>query len=889
MKSDDFISRPILLATLFLSICFFFSLQKGVNNYPVLSNKEELSEEFSNFDASSKYLYDLLKNPITGRIPAGIRAQELAQARTILNKQLLRNQPLTNNYSFQGPENIGGRTRAVVYDVRYNGTTNRTIMAGGVSGGIYKSVDDGATFIRKSPTDAIYSLTSIAQDPRPGFQDTWYYSTGEFYTGGVEVGAPEMGDGIFKSTDNGETWSKLPNSNTGYLEWLDRAEDCIWRVIVAPDGTLYMAAINQILRSNDGGENWYTTLNGFGGLGIFFSTDVVVTPSGRVYAAVSGYNNADADGIWTSPNGEYGTWTRIAGQGPGGIPAGWNAENFYGRLVLAVSPSDESMVYAYMQVFNASCYGLTAGLFKWNMATSSWTDLSNNLPGCGGYPLPLNTLGGYAMTIAIKPDDPNTVIIGGSNLYRSTDGFATPYNTTEIAGYIDPFASHPDMHSLAFEPGHPNTLLVGDDGGLHGTVNIMTSPHVNWFSVNRGFRTVQFYHVVLAPMTGSNYVLGGTQDNGTMRNIGGNGTNFQLVLGGDGGPVGISDSSTGAIYEYCSYQFGEIHRRSQTSTPFSASPIKPPTPAGDRLFISPFHLDPDNTELLYYVYGDNLYRTSSASTVTGYEWTAMWAVAQTLDEYALITALATTRGNYNSITSSLFFGTRSGRIYRIDDPVNADPFTPPVDITNNIGLGYVSSISVNPRDDDTILVTMSSYGGINIWLTGNAKDANPDWVNVERNLTLPAVRSSAIAVTPTGLEYFVGTTVGLFKSTDPFTNDWTQEGPTEIGNAVVTSLYLRPSDNRLLVGTYGYGMWVTNLPPICNPNIWTGAVNSSWENPGNWSCGFLPNSNSHVMINAGTPNNPVINSDVTIKQLTVNSTGVLTVNFGYKLNITNPP
>ena len=73
-----------------------------------------------------------------------------------------------------------------------------------------------------------------------------------------------------------------------------------------------------------------------------------------------------------------------------------------------------------------------------------------------------------------------------------------------------------------------------------------------------------------------------------------------------------------------------------------------------------------------------------------------------------------------------------------------------------------------------------------------ANSANPTWINIERNLTLPSVRSSAIVITAAGVEYFVGTSVGLFKTFNPLTTDWMQEGPSSIGNAIVSSLPLDP-------------------------------------------------------------------------------------------------
>ncbi len=79
----------------------------------------------------------------------------------------------------RGPINRGGRTRALGIDVRTQTAPNITIIAGGVSGGIFKSVDNGATWVNKLSPDVIHSVTCIAQDTRPGQENTWYAGTGE--------------------------------------------------------------------------------------------------------------------------------------------------------------------------------------------------------------------------------------------------------------------------------------------------------------------------------------------------------------------------------------------------------------------------------------------------------------------------------------------------------------------------------------------------------------------------------------------------------------------------------------------------------------------------------------------------------------------------------------
>ncbi len=803
------------------------------NNTKDIANSNQnvnLENAYTDYEGAMLYEFNMVKNPVTGTIPEGIYEAEREQARAILANQQLNGIIALNTYSFQGPENLGGRTRTIAYDVRYNGTSNQVILAGGVSGGVYKSTDNGATWVRKSPTGEHFSCTSLAQDTRVGFQDTWYYGVGEASGNSAGAsGAFYSGNGVYKSTDNGETWTRLASSNTSALETFSVAQDFINKVIVDPtDGNVYIACPATIRRSVDGGTTWTTVLSGtLASSGQF--TDLAVTSTGRLYAAFGGTNSATVDGVWASPpgptSGDLGAWTQIAGAGAGGSPAGWNAEGGYGRVVLGIAPSSENLVYAlYYTTGSPGCPGaaVEAELFRWDDIGGTWTNLSATLPndaGCLAGNDPFAVQGGYDLVVAVKPDASGTVFIGGTNAYRSTDAGLT---WTRIGGYASSAnyalysASHPDIHSFTFQPGSPLIMLCGNDGGIQRTTDV-TAGTVVWTQINIGYRTYQYYYVDVDPRLGNTKVIGGAQDNGSTRNIGGTGTSYEMAWGGDGVSVGLTDLISGTQYEYVGSQSGFINRRASTTAIGSVdAAITPTGETNSGLFVTLFKLDPDNTQRLYYANDNSLYRTTSASTVTSGTWTSMTGIATAVGAANDITAIALTRGTYSASTSSLFFGTSNGRVFRLDDPTGVAAGTAPVDITGgSFPAGNISSIAVNPRNDDTVLVTLSNYSITgNVWWTGNANSAVPTWTNVEGTLTLPSFRSSVIHAAPNlPAEYYVGTSVGLYMagSSFPGTPGWTQEAASEIGNAVVTSMALRTSDGKLLVGTHGYAMWSTFL------------------------------------------------------------------------------
>ena len=807
-------SLPLFMVLVLLSSC-----QNNTNN---LSNSIEGERKddarMTDFLGAMEYEFNMIKNPMTGTIPEGTYDAELKQAKDILAKQQSSGSAsIVNPYVFQGPNNLGGRTRTIAYDVRYNGTSNRIILAGGVSGGVYKSTDDGASWVRKSPTGEHFSCTSIAQDPRVGFQDTWYYGVGEASGNSASGGAGAfyLGNGVYKSTDNGETWSRLASSNASALETFSVGEDAVQKVIVDPtNGNVYVACLSKIMRSTDAGATWGSVLEGtLANSGQ--TTDIVVTSTGRFYAGFGGSNSVGADGVWTSTTGASASWTRIAG--PGGTPAGWNANATYGRVVLAIAPSSENIVYALYSITVGACT-VEAELFRWDNTGSTWTNLSATLPNessCLVGNDPFAVQGGYDLVVAVKPDALSTIFIGGTNAYRSTDAGLT---WTRIGGYVSAASyglylnSHPDVHAFAFQPGTPATMLCGNDGGIQRTTANLAAT-VAWTQINSGYRTYQYYYVDIDPRLSNDKVIGGAQDNGSTRNVGGSGTSFEQVYGGDGVSVGLNDPAAtgGTQYEYVGSQQGFINRRPST---FGLGFITAITPTGETnsgLFVTLFKLDQDNTQNLYYVNDNALYRTTSASTVASGTWTSMTGVAASVGAANDITALATTRGTYSALTASLFMGTSNGKVFRLDDPTGAVAAAVPVDITGSFPAGYISSIAVNPRHDDTVMVTLSNYGIVgNVWWTGNANAASPTWTNVEGTLTLPSFRSCAIYAVPNGeVQYYVGTSVGLYRSGAGFpgTPGWTQEDASVLGNAVITSLSLRPSDGNLLVGTHGYGMW----------------------------------------------------------------------------------
>ncbi|TBR18580.1 MAG: T9SS type A sorting domain-containing protein [Chitinophagaceae bacterium] len=890
------------------SICYLLKNNSSVN-------KEEIKQSAYHL-LRWKYDADMIKDPTTGEIPIGMREHEIEFAKTIPIRNLSNSVNRTasqNTYFPAGPNNIGGRTRALAYDVRFNGTTNRVIIAGSISGGIYRTTDGGANWTRVSPSNEIHNVATVVQDPRSGQQDTWFAGGGEYVGNSTEaIGAGYFAHGIFKSTDNGATWIRLPLNNitdingaaiaSGIAERFDHPFDYVHKLAINPvNGNLYVAGHRRLMRTVDGGTTFQTV---FGSTTASFAvngqSDVVISATGKVYL---GYTGAAPDfslrGVWKSTSGDQNSFTRLAGGSILGVDsvADWrgnahtyqvvSGSNYYDtrRILLALAPSNENILYTLYQngLSNASpSFSKEADLFKLDMTSgNTWTNLSANLPDFSGgnheATDPFAIQGGYDLLIAVKPNDPNFVILGGTSLYRSTNGFSSAAGSSWIGGYGNTLPtltfyanSHPDIHNIAFNPSNSNVAICSNDGGIQVTNDITASGStVSWTNLNN-YQTLQYYYVAIDPETGINNFVGGAQDNGTQfRDKSGivgvpasDSNNHRRLVGGDGVAVGISKRNGSTQYLYAGIQLGSI-RRGVLQSSFSTTDIRPtgltPSYTGSTTefgeFVTNFKLNPDNTEDLYYINFNRLFRTTAASTVSSSGWTELTGVSNAVNvsngTNIAIRALAFSRGNYNS-GHVLYIGTTDGKVFRLDDPRNTAILSAPVNISpSNTANLNIQDISVNPNNDNEIMLVVSNYGVTsgsslnnvtNIWWTNNAKSASPTWRQAEGNLAgtissgYISARSCMITVKKDAsnnpvTEYYVGTSAGLFGVENLGTTVagggspvWQREGSAEINFAVISSLSYRATDNVLLVGTHGNGIYYSFLgTPNFNPV--TGIIN----------------------------------------------------------------
>ncbi len=816
MRKTPFLLGGFSAVCIFLFVCYLH-MQKE-------ESKLNTSARFSAGDdddpqARLRHEWTMLRDPATNEIPSGIRQREMEFAKDLPKKEETDNPDAT--WASRGPWNVGGRTRALGIHIN----DANLINAGGVSGGMWRSTDGGATWTKRTAVGSLHSVSCLAQDIRAGQTATWYYGTGERLgnSAGGNFSAVYTGNGIFKSVDNGVSWTQLASTMGGDPQSFDRSWDYVWNIAVHPTtGNIYAAAYNAIYRSIDGGTNW-TLVRGGAETGPYSEmTDVAIASDGTIYATGSP-GSSTLQGVWKSTDGT--NWTNIT---PGDM-------SVVRRIVIGIAPSNSNAVY-----FLAETPGLglnNHSIWKYNATANTYQNRSANMPAYGTPVGDFDSQASYDLVITVKPDNENVVIIGGTNLYRSTDGFASTGNTVWIGGYattndISQYPNHhPDNHSLVFAPNNASILFSGHDGGISKTTNVLASPMV-WQQLSVGYLTTQFYTVAMDHATnGSNTIIGGLQDNGCWKTTSASGTATWSSIGsGDGAFTAVSN---GGGSDYVSSQNGVTYRN------FGAQFTRvDPTGGTGYLFINPFVLDPNNSNIMYFAGGNYAWRNSDLTAIpagsnntTSVNWTRL--DNSVITGQTQVSALAVSKVN----PANRLYIARSpqGYLTRVDNANTGDPAG--VDIGTAIPTGFISSVAVDPTDGSKVFVVFSNYNLASLWYSA---DAGATWTDVEGNLAGangPSCRSVTIVPSGGTTTYYLGTSTGLYSTTSlsGTTTVWVQEGATSIGNVVVTFLDSRASDGVVMVGTHANGVYSnvgggglqTTAAPTVNSPIAVGATTVS--------------------------------------------------------------
>jgi photosystem II stability/assembly factor-like uncharacterized protein len=517
--------RYFSLAIAALAVGGFYITNSSENAYSPRT-QEDLNQNQEGIHGAFEYLHSLKANQVTGeysRQDIDLVREEIAGQRKLSKTTF----PLV--WENAGPDNIGGRTRAILID----NNDNNILYAGGVSGGVFKSTNKGASWY---PVEGVMDNLNIGSICQTSNGDI-YVGTGEaFATGpaGSELGTPGFpGDGIYKTTDGGKTFEKLTTSSIfTYVNEL----------AVRPNTNDIYAATNLgLYNSTNEGTTWTRILPGN-------CRDFVFDKNGNILAYVGPliYHS-------TTP-GDGNSYVRSEGVSNGS------------RAALAYSHSDPN--YAYVVVSGGVSFegpnglvSVNSGLIGIFQSKDNGKTFSRIVGQTSLFFSPLTHVnlgrsqGTYNLCIAVDPKDPERVFLGGIEFAEWTDDEG-PKIVGNLNGHpANPFGIHADKHVIKFDlESDPPIMYIGCDGGIYKTTNATLDRYA---PSNIGYQTTQFYGI----SAGKNGIIaGGTQDNNSLV-IDGKGSTPQageIILGGDGFKCAVSQKNPDILFAQS--QFGNLVR-----------------------------------------------------------------------------------------------------------------------------------------------------------------------------------------------------------------------------------------------------------------------------------------------------------------------------------------
>jgi hypothetical protein len=640
-----------------------------------------------------------------------------------------------------GPGNIGGRIRSFAFDP----DDSTRIYAGAVAGGVWLTENAGASW---SPLDDFMgnlSISTLIFDPTNS--NTLYAGTGE----GTFNADYVRGMGVFKSIDKGVTWTALADTQNDFdFYWVNR-------ITMLNDSSRLLAATHTgIWSSEDGGDSW------------------TVRYSGRT-------NDINVDPLDNSKL-VAGTWEGVVYSVDGGVT--WNDATGLGavsndRVEIAYAASNPDIVYASIYINSGEIWKSTDGGQSFSLINTGDSYLGQQ--------------GWYDNALWVDPTNPEHVIVGGIDLWRSVDAGVSLSKIS--TWWLSPSSAHADHHFIMEHPDYDGvtnkTVYFANDGGMYVADDVeIAEGSVGWQELNNNLSITQFYGMGVSP---DGTVVGGTQDNGTLI-YKGDSEGWTETFGGDGGYSASDPTDSNYIYgEYVNLQ---IHR--STNGGSFSSYIYDNAMLSGANFIAPFILDPNNENRLLGG-AEELWVSDNAK-----EGTPSWnSKKSATGDSSSISAIAVAPGNSDII----YVGHNDGSLYKTSNGTDASPSW--TDISGvDLPQRFLMRIAIDPITIDTLYVSFGGYNDDNLW---KSIDGGASWslsVGSDSNLIPPApIRTIAIhQLRPE--QIYVGTEVGIFTSDDGGENwDFANNGPA---NVSVDELVWEGNDT-LYAATHGRGIFKANV------------------------------------------------------------------------------
>jgi photosystem II stability/assembly factor-like uncharacterized protein len=672
------------------------------------------------------------------------------------------------NWINEGPANIPGRVNSMALQPG----NDQLILAGFAGGGIFKSTDGAASWHPVFDNHLNLSIGHIAFDPSN--PNTVYAGTGDSNLPSYLYN----GNGVFKSTDAGETWSYIGLSQAGI----------VMKIVVHPTNSnlIYVATMGNphirdnergIYKSSDGGLTWSKKLNISNQAG---ASDVVINNQNPNILIASFWDRlrtntesiifgSNAKLYKSSDAGE--TWQQLTN----GLPTGK-----MGRTGLAISKTNPSKIYAvYVDTFSRNTL-----VFKTVDAGVNWFQL-NDLSLAGGS----GDFAWYFGQVRVNPTNDDEVYLLNVGMRRK---LATSSNFSSY-GEV-----HPDVHDLVF--GESGVRYAGTDGGVY--INPAGSSS---FMLSTGLPATQFYHINYTSLQPDTYYAG-AQDNGTSRGKNTTLNDWQQFLGGDGFKCQFHPTIDG--YMWAQTQNGNIYQSFDNGFNFTSSGTNLGTT--DRCnWDTPFFLSKHNNPVYqlysgtYRVYrhpwNESNWTSISPDLTDGDIYGARFHTLSTMDESPLT-------------AQKLVVGTTDGNVWRSDANFNW------TNITNGLPDRYVTSVTHSAVNASRIFVTHSGwkYNDNTPHLHRTNNNGNT-WISISGNLPNLPINDLLILPNHQDSVLFCATDGGVYFTKNSGIS-WERVG-ANMPYVPAFDLDFNSVRNRLAVATFGRGVWSFPIDSIFTQNI----------------------------------------------------------------------
>lgn len=695
-----------------------------------------------------------------------------------------------------GPTNIGGR----ITDVELHPDDPNTVYFGAAAGGLFRSTDRGINWspiFDDAENLAIGDFAIAPDDP-----NTIIVGTGEANGGGNSLSYD--GNGVFRSTDAGETWTSLGLETAGSIGKVEIDPKRPERIFVAAMGSLFDSNPDRgLYRSLNKGEDWEKVLFQTDSTG---AIDIVINPqqTDTLYAAlwerIRGLNRrsygGESSGIFRSYDGGD-TWTELTN----GVPTVGPRK---GRIGLTISPSHPNVLYA----IYATQTGNLEGLYKSTDHGDTWERINRS-----GV-ISVSFMWWFGK-IQVDPKNPDIVYVPALDIVKSLNGGE---NWFEV--FKD---THVDQHAIWIDPNHPDTVWLGNDGGLFRS----TTGGSNYQKV-ANLPITQFYTATLAP--NSQQIYGGTQDNGVMRTPTGNIDDWNILYQADGFTTVLDPTDDQFILS--EFQFGNLIRSLDGGVSFNY--INPAVLEGERAnWHAPITMNPQNPNTIYY--GRNrVYRSQDRSL----NWDIISPDLTRGDQSTnLIFGTLTSIGISPVDTNLIYTGSDDGKVW-ISENGGMDWN----DITDGIPQRWITKVLPSPTDRNTVYLSLSGYkyndAKAHVFRSDNLGQS---WQPIDGNL--PDIPVNDILISTKGNRLFAATDIGVFVSNNQG-NSWSVLGEG-LPNVVVSKILLNESESTLFAATYGRSIFriplgdplntgegnLTNLNVSIFPNPSVGPLHIEFELP----------------------------------------------------------